>query len=132
MARHFDSKGRPAKFSEEDYAPAFGGENFAGMGGPVNWLRPGEPTRLAGLGPRNYRRADESILDEVVIELTHHPRIDATAIEVRVEDGEVILAGTVESREMKRLAEDAADSVSGVRNVYSRIRVKSSEDDRAA
>jgi hypothetical protein len=115
-------------FSEEDYAPTFGGENFGGSGGPVNWLHPGEKAKHAGRGPRNYKRPDESILEEIHRELTYHPRIDATDIEVSVQDGEVTLTGRIEDRDMKRLAEDAADSVSGVRNVYNRIRIKASDE----
>jgi osmotically-inducible protein OsmY len=67
-------------------------------------------------------------MEEIIRELTYHPRIDATHIEVTVQDGEVTLAGMVEDREMRRLAEDTADSVSGVRNVYNSLRITSSEE----
>ena len=119
---------RRTHFSDEDYWPAFGGENFGGLGGPVNWSNPGESAKHAGRGPRNYKRPDESIMEEINRELTYHAKIDATDIDVAVQDGEVTLTGTVESREVRRLAEDAADSVSGVRNVYNRLRVRSSEE----
>ena len=42
----------------------------------------------------------------------------------KIKDGEVILMGSVEIREDKRLAEDIAGSVAGVKNVENRIRVK--------
>jgi hypothetical protein len=40
-----------------------------------------------------------------------------------VSEGEVTLAGAVGDREAKRLAEDLADSVSGVRDVNNQIKV---------
>ena len=43
---------------------------------------------------------------------------------MKVSDCEVTLAGTVDSREAKRRAEDCAESVSGVRNVQNNIRVQ--------
>jgi hypothetical protein len=119
---------RRTHYNEEDYWPAFGGENFGGLGGPVDWMHPGESAKHAGRGPRNYTRPDESIVEEINRELTYHAGIDATDIEVNVQGGQVTLTGTVGSREMKRLAEDAADSVSGVSNVHNRLRVKSTEE----
>jgi DNA replicative helicase MCM subunit Mcm2 (Cdc46/Mcm family) len=44
-------------------------------------------------------------------------------IEVAVTGGEVTLTGTVESRRMKRHAEDLAESVRGVRDVHNQLRV---------
>jgi hypothetical protein len=78
-----------------------------------------------GRGPKSYRRSDERILEDVNEELTRHPDIDASEIEVRVEQGEVTLTGTVEDRHAKRLAEDLAERVSGVTEVHNQIRVTS-------
>jgi hypothetical protein len=50
--------------------------------------------------------------------------VDASNIEVAVSSGEVTLAGTVDSRDAKRRAEDCADRVSGVRNVQNNLRVQ--------
>ncbi len=112
---------------EEDYRPLFGGENFGGLGGPVNWLHPGEeegPHR--GRGPQHYKRPDDRIIEEVVERLTHHSWIDATDIHVSCNDGEVTLSGTIMNREMKRLAEDEAYCVWGVRDVQNQLRITSS------
>ena len=76
----------------------------------------------AGKGPKNYRRADDRICEDVCQRLTDHPSVDASEIEVTVSEGEVTLTGSVTSRNMKRLAEDVAAEVSGVRDVHNQIR----------
>ncbi len=50
--------------------------------------------------------------------------IDATDIEVKVENGNVILSGSVGSRAEKHRAEDIAESVSGVTSVENRLHVE--------
>ena len=66
---------------------------------------------------------DEGLRDEVWEHLAHHPDIDASDIEVMVEGGEVTLQGTVEDRDMLRLAEGVVESVSGVSLVHNRLRL---------
>jgi osmotically-inducible protein OsmY len=77
-----------------------------------------------GRGPTSYTRSDERIKDDVNDRLTEHSYLDASNIEVQTENGEVTLTGTVDNRYEKRLAEDVAEDVSGVKNVENRIRVK--------
>jgi osmotically-inducible protein OsmY len=77
-----------------------------------------------GRGPRNYKRSDERIREDINDRLTDDYYLDASDIEVEVADGDVILSGTVESRRDKRRAEDLAEDVSGVKNVENRLRVK--------
>jgi osmotically-inducible protein OsmY len=76
-----------------------------------------------GKGPQNWQRSDERIREAVNEALTDHDHIDATHIEVTVSDGEVTLAGTVEDRAMKRLAEDCVEQIQGVREVQNHIRI---------
>ncbi len=77
-----------------------------------------------GKGPKGYQRSDQRILDDVCGRLTQHGYIDAREIEVSVENGEVTLKGTVDSRMTKRLAEDVTDSVAGVQDVHNELRVR--------
>ncbi|HEU0167933.1 MAG TPA: BON domain-containing protein [Chloroflexota bacterium] len=77
----------------------------------------------AGRGPRNYTRSNDRIREEVSDRLSDHPWLDASQIEVMVEDGVVTLTGAVEDRTQKRMAEDVADSVSGVRDVNNQLRI---------
>ncbi|MFS2008342.1 BON domain-containing protein [Azospirillum sp. CT11-132] len=79
--------------------------------------------RYRGVGPRNYRRSDERILEDINERLTDDHHIDASDIGVKVEGGEVTLSGTVEDRAARRRAEDIAESVSGVGHVQNDLRV---------
>ena len=78
--------------------------------------------QFAGRGPRGYRRSDDRIREDVNEELTRHPEIDASDVEVLVEDCEVTLVGVVEDRRDKRLAEDIAERVPGVNEVHNQLR----------
>ena len=80
--------------------------------------------QYAGRGPRGYRRSDERIREDVSEILWEHDEIDASEIDVTVTNGEVTLEGTVDSRWMKRMAEDAAHEARGVHDVHNRLRVR--------
>ena len=80
-----------------------------------------------GHGPKGYRRSDERIREDVCDLMTDHPELDASDIEVEVKDAEVTLNGTVPERFSKRLAEDLADHVRGVRDVHNRLRLRREE-----
>jgi osmotically-inducible protein OsmY len=80
----------------------------------------------AGRGPRGYRRSDERIREDVNEFLTDDWHVDASDIEVSVDNGVVTLVGRVGSRAEKRRAEDVAESVSGVTDVSNQLRVGSS------
>jgi osmotically-inducible protein OsmY len=82
------------------------------------------PVSYEGLGPQGYRRSDEVIREEVCSRLTRHGYVDASQIAVEVQEGEVILTGTVPNRQMKRMAEDAAETIAGVIDVHNQIRLK--------
>ena len=78
---------------------------------------------FVGHGPKNYRRADERILDDVCDRLTRNGFVNASDVEIQVVEGEVTLSGAVEDRRQKYVAEDIAESIAGVRSVENRIRV---------
>lgn len=90
------------------------------------WAVPGPYT---GRGPEGYQRSEESIRNDVCERLTRHGRLDASRIRVQVERGEVILEGEVDSRTAKRMAEDTAESVMGVRDVQNRLRIEDGQRD---
>ena len=77
----------------------------------------------AGRGPRGYQRSDERIREDINDRLTDDAYVDASDIEVIVNNSMVTLTGRVDSREEKRRAEDIADSVSGVTDVSNQLRI---------
>lgn len=81
--------------------------------------------QFRGRGPKNYRRSDDRLREEVCDRLTDNEWLDASGVEVNVVAGEIILTGTVDSRYAKRLAENVAESISGVSNVQNNLRVES-------
>jgi hypothetical protein len=89
----------------------------------VTWTER-RPGGFAGLGPRSYTRSDERIREDINEDLTSDPRIDASDIEVTVQNGEVTLMGEVERRGDKRIAEEIAESVRGVKDVDNRLKAR--------
>lgn len=87
------------------------------------WLnrRTKQARSLRGKGPRNYRRSDMRILEDVSDRLMFADDLDASEIEVHVQDGIVQLDGNVASRYEKRLAEALADDIAGVMDVHNRL-----------
>lgn len=118
---HADSYARPERSSSRYdgvYAPSAPGWS------PDRFASSPEPRGgYAGRGPKDYTRTDERIREDVCERLSWDDEVDATEVSVRVSSGEVTLEGTVETRHMKRRAEDLADEVSGVVDVHNTIRV---------
>ena len=66
-------------------------------------------------------RTDEAIKADVIDQMLWDDRIDASKISISVDDGEVILEGTVPSNLARWAATDAAEVVEGVRFVQNRL-----------
>ena len=81
--------------------------------------------QFAGRGPKGYQRSDERIREDVSDRLMEHPQLDASGLEVIVQAGVVTLSGDVDSRWAKRLAEEIAEEVGGVRDVMNQLSVSS-------
>jgi osmotically-inducible protein OsmY len=81
----------------------------------------------AGRGPKDYKRSDDRIREDVSERLEQDHGVDASEITVEVRDGEVVLSGTVSDRDQKRRAEECVESCSGVRDVTNNLRVNRQE-----
>lgn len=77
-----------------------------------------------GKGPKGYKRSDDRIKEDVCETLARNPRVDASDIEVKVEESCVTLSGMVDNKEIKRAAEMAIENLSGVDDVRNEIRVR--------
>ncbi|SOZ38654.1 BON domain-containing protein [Cupriavidus neocaledonicus] len=77
-----------------------------------------------GGGPKNYRRGDDRIHDEVCDRLAHAQELDVSEVTVRVQDGLVTLEGHVGDRRSKYDIEEVAERVFGVQDVINHIRVR--------
>jgi hypothetical protein len=114
---------RGSRRSERDMDDEYPDEYDA----PGSWpyhrqgIRPGP---YEGIGPRNYRRSDERIREDVCMRLTQHGQIDASEVEVEVNEGEVTLSGTVEDRRIKRMVEANVELIGGVIDVHNRLRLR--------
>ncbi len=97
---------RGGTFDERGYGGSYGSRNFSGK------------------GPKGYRRSSDRIREEVCDLLTDHSQLDASQIEVSVDDGVVKLSGDIDSRHSKRLAENCCDQVRGVRDVRNELSIK--------
>jgi hypothetical protein len=106
---------------------AYGAEGPSWAGGGYR----DEYARYHGVGPKNYKRSDERIREDVSDYLSDDPYVDASEIEVNVHNSEVTLSGAVENRAQRRRAEIAAEQVSAVSHIQNNLRVKhANADDR--
>lgn len=79
---------------------------------------------FAGLGPKNYRRSDQRIYEDVCEILTQASEVDARDIEVQVDHGEVTLRGTVPDHHMKLLAEKCIEDCPGILETINQLQVR--------
>jgi len=77
----------------------------------------------AGRGPKGYKRNDQQIVEEACQRLERDGEVDASEIEVTVEDGIIRLRGSVPDRQTKRRAEQCVESIYGARDVMNELRV---------
>lgn len=103
---------------------------YYGEGPDRDYRRERPRGSFRGRGPKGYVRPDDRIREDVCDRLTDDPAIDASNIEVQVGGGEVTLSGTVDSRDEKRRAEDAIDSVSGLRDVRNMLTIETAGEGR--
>jgi hypothetical protein len=110
------------------YRQGYGGQDVESDGG---WFGFGHGDHR-GRGPKGYTRSDERIREDVHDRLADDSWIDASDIEVQVQDGEITLSGEVDSRDAKHRAEHVVEDVSGARHVQNNLRVRDSSARRGA
>ncbi len=85
------------------------------------WAVEEAETTQRGKGPA--QRTDEQLKSAIEEVLTDDPWLDASGVQVSVQQGIAQLSGTVASRQAKRRAEDLADQVRGVRDVQNTLSI---------
>lgn len=76
-----------------------------------------------GKAPKGYTRSDQRIKEDISDRLMQTNDVDASDVEIAVQNGEVTLTGTVGSRHCKYGVEHVAESVLGVSDVINQVRV---------
>jgi osmotically-inducible protein OsmY len=108
---------------EREYADDYGTAMRRSVGASMRGRDDDE--RFGGnVGQEGYTRSDDRIREDVNEALTQDDHVDTTHVEVIVHNGEVTLTGTIEDRPMKRLAEDVAERIVGVRDVHNHLRIR--------
>lgn len=87
-------------------------------------------SRRAGRGPRGWRRPDADVLDDLCERIVR-AGIDASQVSIEVEEGQVWLAGPVESARVRAAIELLAARVPGVRGVHMDVAFAHAEDEVA-
>jgi hypothetical protein len=134
--RAYGARGTTGGFAGHEYDWTTRGERagYGMQGGGYSSdmeTRGGVSGPYSGRGPRGYQRSDERVHEEVCERLTEHGAIDASNVDVRCENGEITLEGTVSDRRAKRLAEEIAESARGVRDVHNRLRVTGRDNEES-
>jgi len=128
---HMESHG--GQFSEtrnsRDYSGNFPSSELSGSGRRDSGYGSSSTQGAhVGKGPKGYQRSEERIREDVCDALEAHSHIDATDIEVEVSEGLVTLTGSVDSRQSKRIAEQAVETVRGVKDINNELQIVSSPD----
>jgi len=136
--------GRSLYGGQQSQARSYGGgqQNFGSQSylghqeqnetGGANRAWRGQSENYSGRGPKGYQRSDDRITEEVNDALADHPEIDASEIEVKVNEGVVMLTGSVDSRRAKRLVEDCIEHVRGVKDVQNQLKTEQVQSKKTA
>lgn len=126
--------GQQGSYRGESAFSENGFETEGSLRSPQGWQRQSErgnqfaesqSSQHRGKGPKSFKRSDDRLMEEICQQLEDNDELDATNIDVRVTNGEVTLSGTVESRRDKRLADEIAEGVRGVKDIKNEITLES-------
>lgn len=125
------SPGRRGIGSQYAHTDTYGGAGFRQQGKRY-WFDEGDQRgQFRGTQPRGYERSDER-LRELVCEHLTDADVDASDIEVKVNQGTVTLEGSVSARWMKHAAEDIVDDLGGVKDIQNQLRVRRGDTETGA
>ncbi len=96
----------------------------SGAGRWMQWAKRAPQHRTFGKCPRNYRRSEARICEDISEHIMREPSIDASDVEIDVHGQEVTLEGSVPDHWMKRCIEELAQDALTVDHVENRLRVR--------
>lgn len=76
-----------------------------------------------GKGPKEDKLNDQKIREKVQDVLLHSHEVDASEIDIDVEDGVVTLKGFIASKGMQQVAEDLIGSIPSVEDVFTQLKI---------
>lgn len=82
-----------------------------------------------GKAPKGYTRSDQRIKEDISDRLMQTNEVDASDVEIAVQNGEVTLTGNVGSRHCKYCVEQIAESILGVTDVINQVRISRQQAD---
>jgi hypothetical protein len=82
-----------------------------------------KPVSYRGLGPKDYTPRDERLYEIICERLTEHRAVDARQVSIAVDQGVVTASGSVPTRAMKHLLEDAIADVYGVGHIKNEVKI---------
>lgn len=85
--------------------------------------REGRRPANRGRGPKRYRRSDARITEDICDRLTLDDRVDASEVDVSVNNANVMLTGYVPTRFERRITESIVDATPGVVDVDNQLHV---------
>lgn len=142
-----DYADEPFQIGEEEFElSAHKGKSDIHLRSQGNWHHPGvsgkseddetwvndreyrKQTNFIGYGPKNYKRSDDRIYEQVCETLMKSRDVDASNIGVKVDSGIVYLSGKVDGRRSKKLAETIVEDLPGVQDVRNELMIFRGED----
>jgi hypothetical protein len=118
-----DDQWTPTSRGEHSYPGAPGWNDARDWADPAGFRTFTPRTPAAGRGPKNYRRSDERILEDVYLQLLRDPTIDSSDVSVELHRGVATLSGTVPVRSMKHAIEEIVHAIPGVEEIHNRVKV---------
>ena len=101
------------------------GDSGRGAGGnePMSGNRPQSGRSSPRRWPKSYTRSDDRIREDLYERVMHHDHLDASEVNITVQQGKVTLEGSVPERHMKHDIENIADGCPGVTDIDNHLRV---------
>ncbi|MBD64388.1 MAG: hypothetical protein CME62_04230 [Halobacteriovoraceae bacterium] len=87
-------------------------------------------TDYTGIGPKGWKRPDGNIKEEACSILERDQYVNASDLDVNVDDGVITLSGTIKNRQMKRRAENILENISGIHDIQNSLKLNTGDENK--